>query len=113
MSSRLLPSVFLLAAVTLSQPATAAAGDWLSLLRRPDHAATPPAPYNPQPIVVGSPPGPYRCPCYANGNAPWYGYGFGVPTYQWGYCGATYRPVCICHFGFYNTYTQWGYERGY
>ena len=34
------------------------------------------------------PPGPYRYPEYNTGHSPWYGYGFGVPTYQWGYFGA-------------------------
>ena len=63
--------------------------------------------------MVGATPGPYRSPAYANGNCPWYGYGFGVPTYQWGYCGSTYRPVSICHHGFYDTFSQFGYERGY
>ncbi len=109
---RLLAVAFFLIAMTLSQPAAAIEGNWFGWLKRPP-AAAPNAPCNPAPIVVASTPGPYRAPAYANGCCPWYGYGFGVPTYQWGYCGSTYRPVCICHFGYYNTYTQWGYERGY
>jgi hypothetical protein len=115
MSSRPLAIVALLAAITLSQPATAAAGDWFGWLWGRPKPAAQPAPYTPQPIVVAAPPGPYRHPAYANANGlyPWYGYGFGVPTYQWGYCGSTFRPIQICHYGYYNTFTQWGYERGY
>jgi hypothetical protein len=112
MSSRRLLVVLILAAVTLSLPAAATAGDWFACFRRPQPGAAK-APYTPPPVVVGAPPGPYRCPAYANGNYPWYGYGFGVPTYQWGYCGSTFRPVEFCHFGYYNQYSQVGYQRGY
>ncbi|MBN2022796.1 MAG: hypothetical protein JW809_08360 [Pirellulales bacterium] len=57
-------------------------------------------------------PGPHRYPEY-NQSSPWYGYGFGVPTYSWGWFGATYRPATNCHTGFYGDYYQWGYRRGY
>jgi len=67
-----------------------------------------------QPIQhVAAPPGPHRYPEYNAAAAPWYGYGFGVPTYNWGYFGATYRPAAVCHHGYYGDFTQWGYRRGY
>ena len=48
------------------------------------------------------------------GSAPaWSGYGFGIPTYNWGYFGARYRPACVSHTGYYGDYVQWGYRRGY
>jgi hypothetical protein len=71
------------------------------------------------PNVVATPQGasagiptPYR---YAGvpQSAPWYGYGFGVPTYSWGWFGATYRPAVICHRGYYDDFYQWGYRQGY
>ncbi len=104
--------VFLLAAMTLGQPAAARAGDLLAWFRKPQPAAQP-APCNQPPITVAAPPGPYRWPAYANGNYPWYGYGFGVPTYQWGYCGSTFRPVTVCHHGYYGDFSQFGYRWGY
>lgn len=61
---------------------------------------------------VGTP-GPQRYPVYASGNYPWYGYGFGVPTYNWGYFGVHYRPSNHVHTGYYDDYYQWGYRRGY
>jgi len=64
-------------------------------------------------MPVATVPGPYRYPQYKGGNYPWYGYGFGVPTYQWGYFGAEYRPASISHHGYYGDFTQWGYRRGY
>ena len=60
-----------------------------------------------------STPGPYRYSEYPGGSYPWYGYGFGVPTYNWGYFGAHYRPMSVCHKGYYGDFTQWGYRRGY
>ena len=57
-------------------------------------------------------PAPHRYPEY-NQCSPWYGYGLGVPTYSWGYFGATYRPAVNCHRGYYGDFTQWGYRRGY
>ena len=104
--------VFLSAAMTLSQPAAATALEWFGWAKKPKPAVQP-APCNQPPIVVAATPGPYRWPAYANGNYPWYGYGFGVPTYQWGYCGSTFRPVEFCHFGYYDNYSQVGYRWGY
>jgi hypothetical protein len=57
-------------------------------------------------------PAPHRYPEYER-QSPWYGYGFGVPTYSWGWFGATYRPAVNCHRGYYGGFTQWGYRRGY
>ncbi len=46
--------------------------------------------------------------------AGWPGYGFGgVPTYQWGYFGARYRPIKIYHQGYYGHQISYGYRRGY
>jgi len=47
------------------------------------------------------------------GNSKWYGYGFGVPPYNWGYFGVRYRPWSVSHTGYYGDFTQWGYRRGY
>lgn len=46
-------------------------------------------------------------------NTPWYGYGMGVPTYDYGWFGATYRPAKVSHTGYYGGTYQWGYRRGY
>ena len=46
-------------------------------------------------------------------SAPWYGYGFGVPTYSWGWFGVKYRPAVTCHRGYYDDFYQWGYRQGY
>ena len=62
---------------------------------------------------VAAPPGPHRYPGYNAATAPWYGYGFGVPTYNWGYFGATHRPASVCHRGYYGDFTQWGSRQGY
>ena len=83
-----------------------------NLHRLKDHLAGPPQPSGPGQHVA-APPGPHRYPEYNAAAAPWYGYGFGVPTYNWGYFGATYRPAAISHHGYYGDFTQWGYRRGY
>ena len=77
------------------------------LHRLHDHPSGPPQQH------VASPPGPHRYPEYNAAAAPWYGYGFGVPTYNWGHFGATYRPAAVSHHGYYGDFTQWGYRRGY
>ncbi len=46
-------------------------------------------------------------------NSRWYGYGFGVPPYNWGYFGVKYRPWSVSHKGYYGDFSQWGYRRGY
>jgi hypothetical protein len=47
-------------------------------------------------------------------NQGWTGYGFGgVPTYQWGYFGARYRPMKVYHRGYYGHRMSYGYRRGY
>lgn len=90
---------------------TATAGELLDRLlgrhyyRLPDHVDSPWQ-------SAGLPPGPHR---YGEQHVSggWYGYGFGVPVYRWGYFGAHYRPVSIFHKGYYNDYSQWGYRHGY
>ena len=60
------------------------------------------------------PPGPQRYPQYAGGNYPWYGYGFGVPTYSWGYFGVHPHPAGSSGFhGYHDDYYQWSFQRGY
>lgn len=69
--------------------------------------------HNPNGVSVG-PPGPQRYPQYANGNYPWYGYGLGVPTYNWGYFGANGHGTLLTAFrGYHENYWQWSYQRGY
>ncbi len=84
------------------------------LLRRLGQTAPPaPAPVDGGFGMSIGTPGPQRYPVYASGNYPWYGYGFGVPTYNWGYFGVHYRPYNCVHEGYYGQYYQWGYRRGY
>lgn len=94
-------------------PSTAAEGG--ELVRAVKRVFQPePPPYwvgNPRAITAGTP-GPQRLPQYQH-SAPWYGYGFGVPTYQWGSFGARYRPTRSCFTGYYGDYVQWGCRRGY
>ena len=74
----------------------------------------PKPPYNQVPptgVSIGPP-----NPCRYTGGQPckeWYGYGFGVPTYNWGYFGARYQSVSVCHKGYYGDHCQWGYRQGY
>lgn len=76
-------------------------------------ACEPPAPHEGGYGQSLGTPGPQRYPVYAAGNYPWYGYGFGVPTYNWGYFGVLYRPAKNAHTGYSGDYYQWGYRQGY
>jgi hypothetical protein len=40
-------------------------------------------------------------------------YGFGVPSYRWGWFGAHYWPRMTYHCGFYGDRMQWSYRYGY
>ena len=42
---------------------------------------------------------------------PRYGSIPGVPSYNWGYFGAPYRPVNFCHEGYYGECSWWRYRR--
>lgn len=44
---------------------------------------------------------------------PAYGYGFGMPTYHWGWFGAHHRPRRVLHGGYYDDMRQATYRRGY
>jgi hypothetical protein len=110
---RWLAATLLLATIACSEASPVVAIDLFGWRKKPQETAAQPAPCNPSPTVVAAPPGPYRFPAYANGNYPWYGYGFGVPTYGWGYFGSTYRPAVLCHHGYYDDFTQFGYREGY
>lgn len=48
-----------------------------------------------------------------NVSGPYYGRGFGVPKFNWGYFGARHRTAVECHKGHYETFTQWGFSRGH
>jgi hypothetical protein len=44
----------------------------------------------------------------------WYGYGFPVKTYRWGWFGAArYYPTVLWHRGYYNDSCRWAYRSGY
>ena len=44
----------------------------------------------------------------------WYGYGFPVQTYRWGWFGAgRYYPRVVWHRGYYDDCCRWAYRRGY
>ena len=95
-------------------PATPAdAGGWLAKCRILPARQQPPYWAGNPKQTVAAPPGPYRYPEYDAARGPWYGYGFGVPTYNWGYFGARYRPASISHRGYYGDFTQWSYRKGY
>ena len=100
----------LLVTVLLTAPALAG----YPLGWKKGHRHRPPPGYVSSPLqMVTPPPSPYyHGPSHPSPPA-WNGYGFGVPTFQWGYFGARYRPVCITHKGYYGNYTQWSYRSGY
>ena len=119
MPRRYLSGIFLCALLWgFLLPTSAEAGSLLGWLGGCRHH--PPAYVGNPKRIVAAPPGPHRYaehgphhyPEY-NVYGPWYGYGFGVPTYQWGYFGARYRPVCITHKGYYGDFSQWSYRQGY
>jgi hypothetical protein len=44
----------------------------------------------------------------------WYGYGFPVSTFRWGWFGAAhYYPTVFWHDGYYGDCCRYGYRRGY
>jgi hypothetical protein len=44
----------------------------------------------------------------------WYGYGFPVQTYRWGWFGASrYYPRVVWHHGYYGDCCRWAYRSGY
>ena len=44
----------------------------------------------------------------------WYGYGFPVSTFRWGWFGAAhYYPTVFWHDGYYGECCRYGYRRGY
>jgi hypothetical protein len=44
----------------------------------------------------------------------WYGYGFPVSTFRWGWFGAAhYYPTVFWHNGYYGDCCRYGYRRGY
>lgn len=44
----------------------------------------------------------------------WYGYGFPVSTFRWGWFGAAhYYPTVFWHDGYYGECCRFGYRRGY
>jgi hypothetical protein len=58
-----------------------------------------------------SPYGPHSTNSPAGG---WYGYGFPVQTYRWGWFGAgRYYPRVVWHRGYYDDCCRWAYRQGY
>jgi len=104
-------ALVLVLALGLLPAATVSAGQWLGVAGRAPQGRPPHYAGNPMGSSAG-PPAPHRYPEY-NIYYPWYGYGFGVPTYNWGHFGARWRPASIRHTGYYGDYMQWGYRRGY
>ena len=49
----------------------------------------------------------------SSGQYPWYGSGWGVPTYNWGHFGAPAYPTIKWHKGYYRDFLQWGQWRRY
>jgi hypothetical protein len=92
-------------------PASAPAGDFLELLKRP---YTGPAPvYARQPgRAVAVPPGHERYYAYNVPDYPWYSNGLGVPTYNWGYFGARYRPGVSGEHPYFENYKGLSYRTG-
>jgi hypothetical protein len=44
----------------------------------------------------------------------WYGYGFPVQTFRWGWFGASrYYPRVVWHRGYYDDCCRWSYRQGY
>jgi hypothetical protein len=62
-----------------------------------------------------------QSPAHATGAARsvepaggWYGYGFPVSTFRWGWFGAAhYYPTHFWHDGYYGDCCRYGYRRGY
>jgi hypothetical protein len=108
-----LPLIAMVITISLAS-ASADAGELWARLRSPCPHCGQSASWGGNPTRhVAAPPGPHRYPEYNAAQAPWYGYGFGVPTYNWGYFGARYRHASLSHKGYYGDFTQWGYRRGY
>jgi hypothetical protein len=102
----------LLAATLLTLLSTyCAAGELWVCQKTAPAAATPGSPDSPA-YTVANPPGrhpyyfvPQRVEVY-----PWYG---GVPSFHWGYFGATRHSQCVGpQTGYYNDYYQFSVRRG-
>jgi len=60
------------------------------------------------------PPAPNRYAQHQAGYYPWYGYGFAVPTFNWGYFGAHGHGTLLTGFrGYHEDFWQFSYQRGY
>ena len=89
----------------LLMPASGSAGELLDRLLSGNlfgHSGQPP-PNAPavRPVPFAPPP--------VNVDGRWPGYGFGTPTYNWGYFGARYRKVHVFHEGYYGDFRHWSY----
>jgi hypothetical protein len=99
----------LVAAVFLAGPA--AGGETSAFLRKYPVAARPGYPGN----LTRFPTTPQgRSPYYAvNVPAyPWLGHGMTVPTYNWGYFGAQYRPLVMTQHDYHGKCQQWSFRPG-
>jgi len=65
--------------------------------------------YHSQGVVPNQAPPPNIAP-----EGGWYGYGFPVQTYRWGWFGAErYYPRVVWHRGYYGDCCRWAYRYGY
>jgi hypothetical protein len=89
----------------------AAAADVLGWLTR-QSAGPAPSPATSTGRAPAVPPGKQRYYAYNVDGYPWYSHGCAVPTFNWGYFGAEYRPTAIMQHGYFNDYRQYGFRPG-
>jgi hypothetical protein len=89
----------------------AAAVDLLSWVTR-QHAGPAPSPASSTGRFPAVPPGKQPYYAYNVEDYPWYKHGCAVPTYNWGYFGARYRPLVVGGHSYYSTYGQVGFRPG-
>jgi hypothetical protein len=91
-------------------PHSAAAEGWLvGLLKKPYIGAAPNNARNPG-RNAAVPPAHQRYYAYNVEDYPWFNNGFAVPTYNWGYFGARYRPATIGQDPYNNDYSGFSYR---
>jgi len=90
---------------------TATAADPLGWLAR-QYCGPAPTPATSTNRFAAVPPGKQRYYAYNVDGYPWYAHGAAVPTFNWGYFGAQYRPTVIRQHSYYGDYRQWSYRPG-
>ena len=91
--------------------APAGAGDLLGWLTR-QHCGPAPTPATSSNRFTAVPPGKQPYYAYNVEGYPWYAHGLAVPTYNWGYFGAQYRPLIVRQHPYYGDYRQWSFRPG-